>query len=270
MFKKVIKTAILVNLVFILVSTMTLGDSRYEQAATADNTTTYSVGATAPWFLEINSQLKYFVYNETLGASDIDWDSSPSSLDFGDLVEATDSSDNGLGWMTGENAYAVVMAPVTSGREYRILFTGGPLTGASGTIGTGSDAGEGSTQDAYLVVPDYQHLDLIYTSDDLNITQGAPPSGATVRPVARAGSASDYEIYTSGTAGLSRIVRAYLGIGGPPDVGVNVSSCTQGHNAGTCVGTEQVFSPGSIWDIVTKNQPGGAYSGSVTFTLDLT
>lgn len=261
MLKKLIVGAIVANCVIMLASIIVPTAVKYEQqTAEAQNTTAqYLASCTVTPALEINAVLKEMLPD----GSDIVWTSTPASMDFGTLSAVEDVNGTTL-YMGGAKSYAVVMFPATSGRQYNLQFTGEVLTGsAGGTIGDGADAVVGSTQDAYVVVPDYQWLDVIGSS-----TQGAPPTGALVGDPARISTASSHILYSSGPAGFTRAVRAYIGVGGPSEAG-KISSWTLGHNGATGQGTEKLYNKGSAWDLVQPDQKAGTYTGDVTFTLTL-
>jgi len=262
MLRKLIVGAVVVNFMLILISVVAPTVAKYQDAAIAANTSaSYTAGATVTEILEINANLFSMLAN----GSDINFESNPSSMDFGALSPVEDEN-NTILYMAGNTSYAVVMYPATSGRAYQLLFTGEALTGnQGGSIGDGTDATLGSTQDAYVVVPDYQWLDKIGPS-----AQGAPPTGASVGFPARVATSTNHVLYTSGPAGMTRAVRAYFGIGGPPVSGI-IKSCSKGHNGALdCTasgGADQEYNEGAAWDLVQPDQKAGAYSGDVTFTL---
>jgi len=260
MLRKIVIGAIVVNFLIMLASVVAPTAARFRDNAIADNTSAeYLATCTVDESLEINAKL----YRMLPDGSDIDWSTAYDTMDFGTLSAVKDENETTL-YMGGNYSYAAVMYPATSGREYDLVFSGETLSGdQGGTIGDGGDGQEGSTQDAYLVTPDYQWQDLL--GDD---PQGEPPAGASVGLVQRVASANNHVLYTSGSAGFTRAVRAYLGVGGPPESGV-VSSWSQGHNGAEGQGTEQEFNEGSAWDLVQPDQTAGDYSGSVTFTLTL-
>lgn len=260
MMRRLIVGAIVVNFLFMLVSVFAPSGIKLENTALAVNTTAgYTATGTVLEVLEINAILKEMLPD----GSDINFASNPSGLDFGNLV-AVKNVNNTILYMRGSKSYATIMYPATSGRKYKLQVTGEPLTGSNGgSIGDGSNGVIGSTQDAYVVVPDYQWADTLG-----GVTQGAPPPGALVKTPARLASATNYVLYDSGPAGFGRAVRAYLGIGGPA-VNGKITSCSQGHNSASCEGTAQDYDNGGTWDLVTPNQLAGNYDGSVTFTLTL-
>ena len=250
MLRKLIAGTIVVNFVFMLASVLTTSDLRTSGLALANTTATFGVGAVVPQFLEINADLYQLDDN-----GDIDWQSNPGSLDFGTLQEVTNAS-GALLYMAGENAYAVVMYPITSGHQYELAQTGTPLTnGAGDTIPNG----------AYVMTPDYQELDTMG-----GVAQGAMPGGAYLSPpISAVGNINP--IYTSDTIGITVAVRSFLAITGP-DVNGNIMNYAQGHNGDTGVGTAQYYHGNGVtgnWEPVTQSQPDGSYSGSVTYTLNL-
>lgn len=253
MLKKLIIGIIMVNFVFMLVGVLTTIERTDNGIAVAANTATFGVGATVPSYLEINAILRTVAYNATTSSYDIDWGSSPSSLDFGTLVEVNNAQ-GVFSHMAGANAYAVVMYPTTAGRAYTILEEGGTLQNGSGDTIPNA---------AYVMTPDYQQLDTLG-----GVAQGAMPFGASLAsPQSAVGTRT---VYTSDTNGGTRAIRAFLAITGPDSSG-NIMNYSQGHNAGTGVGTAQYYQQGEVgsWQPVTRDQPSGSYSGSVTFTVNL-
>ena len=254
MFRKLIVGAIVVNFLFMLAGVIAPTAAKFRDSALAGNTTAeYLASCTVEEQLEINANL----YKMLPDGSDIDWDSPATELDFGTLEPVVDENDTIL-YMAGADSYAAVMYPATSGREYNLVVSGEVLVGSEG--GT---IGEGSTEDAYLVVPDYQWQDEMGGE-----TQGEPPTDAYVGEVAQIGTASNHVIYTSGAEGKTKAVRAYFGIGGP-DADGKKSSWSKGHNGAEGQGTEQDYDEGVDWDLVPPDQKAGDYTGSVTLTLTL-
>lgn len=268
MLRKLIVGAIVVNFLFMLASVFAPSGMRVRDAALADNTTTLgrAASATVPQRFELNANLYELDANGEIIFTPVAGD-----LAFGDLEALTVNGT--VQYMRGQKAYAVVMVPATSGTKYQIQFTGQPLTNAAGdTIGTGPDNGvlpngRRSTRDAYLVIPDYQWDDR-FNGNVPTTEQGPPPPDAIIGQAAPAALQTNYVVYQSGVAGFGRIVRAYLGIGGPPVSGV-FQYCDDGHDGGTCVNpvSAKDYTGGVAWDLVTPDQPAGNYGGSVTFTL---
>ncbi|MDD5617883.1 MAG: hypothetical protein PHG69_02210, partial [Candidatus Omnitrophica bacterium] len=223
--------------------------------ALANGTAQFGVGAVAPQFLEINAILRTVEFNGT--GYDINWASTPTSLNFGTLVPVVNNVTGEFYYMTGSNAYAVVMYPVTSGRAYKIVQTGSDLSdGAGHTIVPG----------AYVMTPDYQYADTLG-----GVAQGAMPAGASLAaPQSAVDTGIGNDVYTSNTAGTSKAIRAFMAITGP-DADGNIRNYSQGHNGATGVGTAQYYQQGTVgdWDPVTQDQYPASYSGSVTFTLNL-
>lgn len=260
MLRKLIITAIVGNFVFMLVSVLVPVGGWIKYAAIADNETskTYVTSTFVPEFLQLNAQL----WKMKPDGSDIDWSAgNQMSFDIGNLTEKT-----GAGGLWGENSYAAIFVPATSGRKYKVTWTGMPFTGPNGAmIGAIGDNNTKLAEDAFLVIPDYQSQDL-YIPDKPETEQGKCPGivGAPDRVV------TPGTVYTSDSGGLGRILRAYIGVTGNPDG--TWTSYTKGHigKDPDPKGTNKPYNPGTTWDVVTQNSPSGTYtSGSVTFTLEL-
>lgn len=252
MLRKILIGAIVANFAFILVSVLVpSGIQLPDLAVAAQNTSSFGVKAS----IAASSAFDTFLYE--LVGNDIVWNDLGDTMEFGELT------DNGFGHLTSKKTYAVVMIPATQGQPYTITATGGPLTvDPKGSIGAGEDNQTNSTEDAYLLVPDYQWQDRF--DPDVNISQGHP--GGTVGQVARLGKANNHEVFKSDT-GFSRIIRSYVGITGVPEPGVVISSNSLGYDGSTAMGVDQPFVPGDAFDAITKDQPAGTYSGDVVFTL---
>jgi len=254
MLKKLIASITIASFVFMLAGPLTNSDRIETTATAADNVATFTVDASVPQYLEINAILRTVEYDSQLGEYDINWDSSPSSLSFGTLVEVED--DNGdFSYMAGSNAYAVVMYPITSGRAYTIVQTGSVLQDSQGNIIPNA---------AYVMKPDYQNQDLLGTAQ-----QGSMPTGASLAaPQSAVG--NNHAVYTSDASGTAKVIRAFLAITGP-DANGNIMNYSRGHSGSSGVGVAQYYHGNgqTNWSPVTKNQPSGSYSGSVTFTINL-
>ena len=251
MLRKLIVVTIVANFMFMLAGVLTTFDQGTRGIAVADNTANFAVGVNVPNFLEINADL--YDLDES---GDINWNSNPQSLNFGTLIEVRNETT--VWYMAGENAYAVVMLPVSSGRAYELTQTGTALT---------NGGGDAIPEGAYVVNPSYQY------DDELgNEPQGAMPGGASCSPPVSA-VGDNNPIYTSDANGTSRVIRSFLSITGP-DENEEIKNYSGGYNGEQGVGEEQFYydpaNPGaSNWEPVTQNQAGGEYSGSVTFTLNL-
>ncbi|MDD5291879.1 MAG: hypothetical protein PHY46_01665 [Candidatus Omnitrophica bacterium] len=254
MLKKLMVSIVVVSFVLMLAGPLTNYDRTETTATAADNVATFSVDASIPQYLEINAILRTVEYDTELATYDINWDSSPSSLDFGTLVEVEDENGD-FSYMAGANTYAVVMYPITSGRSYSIVQSGGVLQDAQGNTIPNA---------AYVMTPDYQNQDLLGTA-----AQGAMPIGASLAaPQSAVG--NNHTVYTSDANGTAKVIRAFLAITGP-DANGNIMNYTRGHSGDTGVGIAQYYHGNgkTNWSPVTKNQPSGSYSGSVTFTVNL-
>ncbi len=172
------------------------------------------------------------------------------SFDFGNLTKVNDASGNFL-YMRGQFYYYVLLIASTSGRQYKITETGTQLSGPGGAL---------LPKEAVLLVPDYQWQDLLG-----GVAQGAPPGGAFVGPVNSACNTNSL-VYQSDTAGLGRLVRAIVAITGPAAGSSFPSNYSLGFNGSTGQGTLQQY---TSWKPITPDQVGGAYSGTMTFTLVL-
>ncbi len=170
------------------------------------------------------------------------------SFDFGELSAQTDdgTSTGRFLYMKGTYYYYVMMIASTSGRQYYVSSSGTGFTGI---------------ENAIVLVPDYQWLDEL-TED---VPQGAPPTGSRVGTAVSVVGAS-HLVYQSGSAGLGRLVRAVVGILGPLEGEKLPFSCYSGHNGETEQGARLSF---TNWKPVTKDTPGGSYSGTISFTLTL-
>lgn len=172
------------------------------------------------------------------------------SFNFGSLSRVTDTAGNFL-YMRGEFFYYVLMIAATSGRRYRISETGTQLTGPSGAL---------LPRESVLLVPDYQWLDTLG-----GVAQGAPPGTALLGSVTSASNTNSL-VYQSDNAGLGRLVRAVIVIGGPPAGSSFPFNYSLGFNGTVGQGTRQDY---TSWTAITPDQPAGAYSGTITFTLVL-
>ena len=251
MLRKLIIIVVVVNFMFMLAGVLTTFDQGNRGIAVADNVANFGVGVNVPSFLEINADL-YELDEEGL----IDWESNPGSLNFGSLVEVRNETT--VWFMAGENAYAVVMFPVSSGRGYEITQTGTALT---------NGGGDAIPEGAYVMNPSYQYEDELGEEP-----QGAMPGGAFCSPpVSAVGNANP--VYTSDGDGTAKAIRTFLSITGP-DENEEIKNYAGGYNGDQGVGDEQFYydpaNPNaSDWEPVTQSQPGGEYSGSVTYTLNL-
>jgi hypothetical protein len=255
MLRKLIITTIVVNFVFMLAGVLTTFDRSNMGIALANNTASFGTGATVPQFLEINAILRTVEWNATTGIYDINWQSSPNSLNYGTLVQVNYTNGQ-FAYMAGDMAYAIIMYPITSGMPYDVK--------QSGTI---LSDGQGHTipNAAYVMTPDYQGQDTIGGQQ-----QGNMPNGASLAaPQSAVG--NNHLVYTSDNDGTSKAVRAFLGIVGP-DVNGNIRNYAQGYDInGNPQGAAQYYQGNgqNNWTPVTQNQPAGQYSGSVTVTVNL-
>ncbi len=172
------------------------------------------------------------------------------NFDFGTLRNVTDNAGNFL-YMRGQFYYYVLMIATTSGRRYEITESGTQLTSGGGAT---------IANESVLLIPDYQWLDQLG-----GVAQGGPPSGAFVGPPATA-CATNSVVYQSDTAGVAKLVRAIVTIGGPQAGASFPFNFSQGFNGSTGQGTQQQF---TLWKPITPSQPTGTYTGTVTFTLVL-
>ncbi|HAJ56879.1 MAG TPA: hypothetical protein DCL35_03810 [Candidatus Omnitrophica bacterium] len=172
------------------------------------------------------------------------------SFNFGTLARVNDAEGNFL-YMRGEYYYYILMIAATSGRRYKITETGTQLTGPGGVL---------LPKESVLLVPDYQWLDTLGT-----VAQGAPPGNASVGPVASASNTGSL-VYQSDTAGLGRLVRSVIAISGPGAGSAYPSNYSLGFNGAVGQGAKQEY---TAWKAITPDQPSGAYSGTITFTLVL-
>lgn len=212
--------------------------------------------ATAPSYLEF-ALSKVVRMSVAAGDTDpftqgTDVSASPS-FNFGTLFKQTDSTGKFL-FMRGEYFYYVLMVAATSGRRYKITESGAQLTGPGGAT---------LAQESVLLVPDYQWKDKMGS-----VEQGAPPSGAYVGSVTSATKGTGVEslVYQSDNAGLGRLVRTILGVGGPGSGTTYPQNYSLGYNGTSGQGTKQEY---TSWKPVTQDQVSGAYNGSITFTLTL-
>lgn len=260
MLRKLITAAIVGNFVYMLASVLAPISNWKGNSVIADinndTTVTYGASANVSEFLELNAELHPLIQTGP-NEWDINWGVNATSLAYGTLSER-----EGAGGLWGENGYAAVFFPVSSGRRYQILWTGTVLTGPGGAqIGAGADNQTGSTVDAYLVQPDYVYQD----KWEGQWEQGSC-DGCRVGEIAKVASTNE-DVFTSNNAGEGAIVRAYLGVTGiPQGTWVNYS---EGRDGDTGIGNSQPYVYGSFWDVVTTSQRAGSYTGSVTFTLNL-
>jgi len=245
MIKKLIVLVMTVSFVFMLGGGLNTSNIKLSDIAKADTTVGWDVSAVVPSGLEITGSL--FLLKSIAGVVDIDWDSSPTSVDFGTLVPVTNVDDEFL-YMSGANAYAAVLVASTSGKKYSITQTGSDITSGGDKIPAG----------AYILSPDYQEKDVLGTSE-----QGACP-GIVAAPKSAVG--ADQFIYTSDLAGKAKLIRAFLSIGGP-DANGEIANYSQGHNGATGIGAKQLYE--DTWEPVTGDQPAGTYSATISFTVNL-
>ncbi len=185
--------------------------------------------------------------------------SSAPSFSFGTLSKVVDEDPTSdtygqLLYMRGQYFYYVLLMASTSGRKYVITESGNQL--ASGT--------QKLANESILLVPDYQWKDVIGT-----LEQGAPPTGAYVGPVTSATSTTgttESVVYQSEAAGLGRIVRAIIVIGGPGAGSNYPTNYRFGYNGSSPQGSPQQY---LAWKPVTPDQVSGTYTGSMKFTLTL-
>ena len=223
-------------------------------SALAASTISGSAKATVPQFLELNL-LRGGVVRMEAGKDSDPWNDgtvlSNPTFDFGLLSKVSDSEGNVL-YMEGKYFYYLMMMATTSGRRYKITETGTTFTNSS----NGTSLPKGSV----LLIPDYQWLDQIGGG-----AQGTPPSGATVGRLKTACDANSV-VYQSDSLGLSRIVRAIVGIGGPTAGNSYPQNYSLGHNGSAGQGALQEFTQ---WEPITPQQGSGDYQGTLRFTLVL-
>lgn len=220
--------------------------------AFAQVTKTASASVTVPQFMEFAMSDVYKMASAD-GADADPWTDGQKltgspSFDFGSLSAQTDDGtpSGKFLYMKGEYYYYVMMIAATSGRQYYISESGTGFTGIENSI---------------VLIPDYQWLDELSEG----IAQLAPPSGARVGSAASA-VGSNHLIYQSGSNGSGKLVRAVVGIMGPLEGEIIPFSCQMGHNGDVEQGARLNF---TNWKPITKDTPGGSYSGTLSFTLTL-
>jgi len=254
MLRKLVIGVVIANLMLVLGGVITSnksGELRFAEAQ-QNSTGPITVSAVVPEFLELNAKL----YKMKADGSDIDWDAgTQTTINFGTLKEVT-NPDGSFAYLASNTTYAMVMYPVSSGRPYFITQIGTPLTGP----GTPIDV-------AFVVSPDYQGKDILG-----GVQQGTCP-GALGAP--KSAAIGTNTIYTSDAQGKTKAIRAYLAVTGP-DKNKEIANYSKGYDtSGNPVGTKQYYYDGNNssnpgpWKPVTKEQKPGSYSGSVTFTLNL-
>jgi hypothetical protein len=257
MIKKIVMCAIVCA--FSIVEVAPLGFAQTSATGPSGSAT-----AVVPQYLEFSMRIVKRMTSSSFDSSispfnqGTDVSASPS-FNFGTLSKVVDENPASetygqLLYMRGQYFYYVLLMASTSGRKYVITESGTQLV--SGT--------QRLANESVLLVPDYQWLDTIG-----NVAQGAPPTGAYVGPVTAATSATgttESVVYQSETAGLSRIVRAIIVIGGP-GAGLNYpTNYRLGYNGSSPQGAAQ---PYTSWAPITTSQVSGTYSGTVKFTLTL-
>jgi hypothetical protein len=177
---------------------------------------------------------------------------SPAAFNFGTLSAQNDAQGNFL-YMKGQYYFVVIMIATTSGRRYKITERGDQLHTAGGVL---------MARESVLLIPDYIWVDQLG-----GVAQGAPPAGASVGSVTTACSSTDSLVYQSDGGGLGRMVRGIIAITGPGAGATYPTNYSLGHDGdGVGQGTPQQY---TAWRAVTKDQPTGTYTGSMTFTLTL-
>ena len=187
----------------------------------AGNTESVTVKAGIPQVLE----LSHWIQQVPAGSTDpYGTGTSPvTSISFGDLVwDETNSI-----WVS-DKYFATFLIGRTSGRPYII---------SQQNLGVSNGAGQ-DMNTSIVMTPDYQPADVLGAE-----AQGALPAGAVVGD--KALSFGTKNVYASGTAGKSRIVRCYHGIATGDDTDP--------------VGAE----------VVTGDKKAGEYAGTVTYTITL-
>ncbi len=259
MLRKLIIGVIVANFAFMLISVITTTGSKFINTADANTTVPYAVSAVVTPQLSLVGTLLRFA--STQGSFNWTAGTPASSVDFGTLEPEMNGSQ--ILYMRGQYWYGAVLTASTSGRRYEIKETGAVLSnGAGGSIGNPSS----TTEDAYLMVPDYAALDEWYPG----APQGNMQTGGYLGFPARAVS-TNYIVYHSEAAGSSRMVRSYMSIRGQPANQQPLFNNQQGTNLNQQgVGPQQNYDPGANgWNTVSPDQPSGSYTGSITYTVVL-
>jgi len=201
--------------------------------ALAATTASVNVSADVSEQLELVVTLKRVVDSQDPGTEGTD----VTSMGFGSLTDTFADGTN-AGSLFSRTWFAAFLVAKTSGRPYVIRQSSDGLTSGSNTIPT----------NAYLMIPDYEPNDL-FTWPGGSAAQGAQPTGSTLGSAGPA-TGLNKTVYTSGSAGLSRIIRCYYTV-------------TNGYKA-----------DGSTWDgfsgdPISLDQPSGNYSGTVTYSVVL-
>jgi hypothetical protein len=184
----------------------------------AADTVDVAVSAQIQDILELSGGIKYFMDDNPVPQGDA------TSFDFGVLThQFPDSTEAGV-WYS-RRWFTIYLGASTGGRQYQITQT---CTG----IVNGSD----NINSSVVVTPNYSDQDELVPG----VPQGPLPPGAVTGDAGLAVS-NDHVIYTSGSAGLSRIIQAIYSI--PNDSSVSG------------------FAP------ISLDQHSGTYSGTVTFTV---
>lgn len=174
------------------------------------------VSAEVPAVLELGAWTKYFTGTNTVPIGDAD------SYNFGQLTHTLANSNEAGVWFS-HKWFTTYLYASTGSRRYQIKQTC-----------TGVTSGGNDINSAFVVTPNYS------IDDHLS---GQPAQGANPGTLGNPGLAvsTDHVIYTSDSAGQSKIIQAIYAI-------PNVSTV-------------------SGFEAIGLDQPQGVYSGQVTFTV---
>ena len=199
----------------------------------AQTSTTVDVSTEVSEELDLTLWIKRVVDDQDPGTEGTE----VTSMAFGPLTN-TFGDGSPAGALFSRTWFAAFLIASTSGRPYIIRQTADGLEDGANSI----------PSNCYLMTPDYI-ADDEFVWPGGSKAQGDMPTGATLGSPGPA-EGTDIAIYTSGTAGESRILRAYYSI-------------TNGYQAdGTPV-------PGFSGDAIPLDQPAGDYTGNVTFSVVL-
>ncbi|MFC1708913.1 hypothetical protein ACFL2J_02490 [Candidatus Omnitrophota bacterium] len=246
MLRKLIVGTIVVNFAIMLIGVVVTTNDLLVPSFAATNITAPAT-ANVPEILELASGGIRKI-DAAQSSGDNPWSyPNATSFDFGDLIYDSDQ-----GYYTGEFFYTTLMIPISSGRPFKITVTGTSLTGTTGTL----------PDNAILNIPDYQYADVLYAPDG---GQGAMPGDASCATVSSA--VGTHDVYTDGgSTGESRIIRGIIAISGPAAGESYPVNYAGGHDGASTVGAKQEF---TSWEPITTDDPGGSFSGSITYTLSL-
>ena len=199
----------------------------------AQTSATVDVSADVAEQLELTVWIKRVMDDQDPGTEG----TTVTSMAFGSLTDTLANGDP-AGALFSRTWFAAFLIANTAGRPYIIRQTADGLRDGANSI----------PSNCYLMTPDYI-ADDEFTWPGGSQAQGPIPAGASLGPV-RPATGTNRVIYTSGSAGLARIIRAYYAV-------------TNGYKAdGTPV-------PGFSGDAISLDQPAGSYTGSVTFSVVL-